>query len=349
MNMYRYPCCLLLLVLCAAACSPPDTAGVYLPDTYPLDLHRQPPGPDLVAWEDDLDTAMARSAESCRPVLALYHGPDRGPGAAGLTSQPLVAEAAEDLFIPLALPADDAYGGAACRIFDAGGQDLVAPATAMEAPGELARMMIEALEDGDGGAPQWLRLVAAETGAGERRMLSLAMFCYWEGEAKLGDLDGVLATRSGMMGDDEVVEVVYDPAVLGFEMLVESARKLDCASAVYAHTAGDLALARGLVGDLAKPAPERARMVADDQVKYALKRTPMARLPLTPLQAARINADIRLGPDPRRWLSPRQLKLLDAVKQLLEEDPDALNDFSPPEKLGFLDDYQLRLEARLSP
>jgi len=347
MNMYRYLYCLLLLVLCTAACSPPDTAEVYLPATYPLDLHRQSPGPDLVAWGDDLDTAMARSAESCRPVLTLYHGPDRGPDAAALTSQPLLAEAAEDLFIPLALPADDANGETACRIFDAGGRDLVAPATVMEAPGELVRMMIGALEDGDGEAPQWLRLVMAETGAGERRMLSLAMFCYWEGEAKLGDLDGVLATRSGMMGEDEVVEVVYDPAVLGFETLVESARKMDCASAVYAHTAGDLALARDLVGDLAKPAPERARMVADDQVKYALKRTPMARLPLTPLQAARINADIRLGPDPRRWLSPRQLKLLDAVKQLLEEDPDALNDFSPPEKPGLLADYQSRLEDHL--
>ena len=349
MNMHKLLSWLLLplLALCPAACSAPDTAEVFLPDTYPLDLEHQPSGPDLAAWGDDLEAVLALSAESCCPVLVLYRGPDRGPGAGGLSAQPLMAEAVEDLFVPLVLPADRAEDGVDARVFDAEGRDLVPPAAVVETPGELALMMVGALEAGEGQAPEWLRLVAAENGAGERRMLSLAMFCYWEGEAKLGDLMGVLATRSGMMGDDEVVEVVYDPEVLGFETLVESARKMDCASAVYAHTAEDLVLARELVGDAAKPAPDRARMVADDQVKYALKRTPMARLPLTPLQATRINADIRLGPDPRRWLSPRQLKLLDAVKKLLEEDPDALSDFSPPEKLGLLAEYQLRLQDRL--
>ncbi len=339
---------LLLLALCPAACSPPDTAEVLLlPATYPMDLNRLEPGPDLAAWGDDLDAALLRSAESCRPVLALYRELGHGPGACGLTAQPLLAEAAEDLFIPLVLTADRAGDGVRGRVFDAEGRDLVPPLTVVDTPGELARMMIGALDAGEHGAPPWLRLAAAENGAGERRMLSLAMYCFWEGEAKLGDLDGVLATRSGMMGQDEVVEVVYDPAVLGFETLVQSAGKMDCASAVYAHTAGDLALARELVGEKAKPAPERAELVADDQVKYALKRTPMARLPLTPLQASKINADIRLGPDPRRWLSPRQLKLLDEVKLLLENDPDALKDFSPPGKLSLLGDYQSRLEQKM--
>jgi|GEM_PF-1737965 len=337
---------LAIAVAATTVCGPGDVAVVSLPDSYPLDLDHQAPGPDLAAWGDDLDTALARSAESGRPVLALYRDPADGPGAGGLTAQPLLAEAAENLFVPLLLAAGDGEGGA--RVFDAEGHDLVPPAAEVNEPGELAALMVAALEDGGGSAPRWLQLVAAENGAAERRMLTMAMYCYWEGEAKLGNMDGVLATRSGMMGEDEVVEVVYDPEALGFETLVARAREMDCATSVYAHTAGDLARARELVGGDAKPAPERAGMIDERQVKYALRRTPMAHLPLTPLQAAKINADIRLGPDPARWLSPRQLDLLDRVKACLAENPDGLDTFLPPGKLSLLADYEARLRHRLA-
>ena len=87
--------------------------------------------------------------------------------------------------------------------------------------------------------------------------------------------------------------------------------------------------------------------VGDGEVKYALKRTPMARLPLTPMQAAKINADIRLEKNPRRWLSPRQLKLLDVVERVLETNPQALGGFMPSEDPSQLAAYQARLEKRL--
>ncbi len=333
-----------LLALWPGACSSLDSGEASrLTDSYPMELGIQASGPDLVAWGDDLDEALTLASKHRRPVLALY----RDAGAGGLTAQPLMAEAAEDLFIPLLLPAEAAGDGSACRILDAGGRDLVSPSTEMETPGELALLMVDGLEAGGGRVPVWFRLVAEENGAEERAMITLAMFCFWEGEAKLGDLDGVLATRSGMMGQDEVVEVVYDPGEIGFKRLVESAKEMECASAVYAHTTGDLDQARDLVGDLAKPAPARAEPVDDDQVKYALKRTPMARLPLTPMQATKINADIRLEANPRRWLSPRQLKLLNAVEGALKANPESLGGFMPPEKLSLLAEYQFRLMKRL--
>jgi len=350
MFVHRHPALLLLLLtlLGPAACSPPDTAELLLPDTYPLAVVDEPFGPDLAVWGTELDAALALSADKGRPVMALYLDSGVAPGAGGLTAQPLIAEAAEDLFIPLLLPASPALGGAGLRFFDATGCDLVPPAPVPDGPGPLAVGMVGALEAGHQEVPEWFRLAAAENGAEERRMLTLAMYCYWEGEAKLGSLDGVLATRSGMMEPDEVVEVIYDPARLDFEHLVGSARQMDCASAVYAHTAGDLARARELVGDVARPAPDRAGLVADDQVKYALKRTSMAHLPLTPLQATKINADIRLEANPRLRLSPRQLEMLEAIDQLLEQTPAALDDFLPPGKLFLLADYQSRLLARLA-
>jgi len=328
-----------LLLSSPLACAPPDTADVLLPEQYPLVAKPENRGPDLAAWGTDLDEALARAAGSGRSVLALYREPE------GLTDQPLVAEAVEDLFVPLVIPAGE--GG--CRVFDADEHDLVPPETAVETPGQLARFMVTALEVDGAEAPRWLRLVTDENNAGERRMLTLAMFCYWEGEAKLGDLDGVLATRSGMMGGDEVVEVVYDPARLDFDRLVDEAGEMDCARTVYAHTAADLSRARELVGDTAAPSPDRAERIEDSEVKYALRRTPLARLPLTPMQATKINADIRLGPDPRRWLSPRQLELLDTVKQLLEQDPNVLDDFLPPDQIHHLADYQARLFEALTP
>ncbi len=350
MFVRRYSATLLLLLalLGPVACSPPDTAELGLPDTYPLVVGDEPWGPDLAVWETDLDAALALSADNGRPVMALYLEAGTASGAGGLTAQPLIAEAAEDLFIPVLLPSDPAHGEAGLRFVDATGHDLVPPIPVPDGPGTLALGMMRALEAGQGKVPEWFRLAAAENGAEERRMLTLAMFCYWEGEAKLGNLDGVLATRSGMMEFDEVVEVIYDPAQLDFEQLVGSARQLDCASAVYAHTAADLVRARELVGDAALPAPDRAGLVEEKQVKYALKRTSMARLPITPLQQTRINADIRLEANPRLRLSPRQVEMLKAIDQLLKQNSTALDDFSPPDKLSLLADYQSRLLARLA-
>jgi hypothetical protein len=331
----------LLLLLFAVACTqPPDVADVVdvdLPDDYPLDAAPETRGPDLARWVVDFDEALLLSAERSRPVLALYREP------AGITDQPLMAEAVEDLFVPLVLPA----GNGGCRVFDAAGLDLIPPEETVETPGQLAALMVRALETDGGEAPGWLRLVAEELGDAERRMMTLTMYCYWEGEAKLGNLDGVLATRSGYMGEDEVVEVVYDADRLGFDELVGKAKELDCDDRFYVHTAADYDRARELVGRKAAPAPERAEAIEFTEVKYALRRTPMGRLPLTPLQGTKMNADIRFETDPRRWLSPRQLAMLDDVKQLLAENPNALDDFLPPDQPRQLADYQARLLEKL--
>ena len=39
-----------------------------------------------------------------------------------------------------------------------------------------------------------------------------SMYCYWTGEAAVGQVPGVVSTRIGSLGGNEVVEVEYDPA-----------------------------------------------------------------------------------------------------------------------------------------
>jgi hypothetical protein len=39
-----------------------------------------------------------------------------------------------------------------------------------------------------------------------------SMYCYWTGEATVGQVPGVVRTRIGSLGGNEVVEVEYDPA-----------------------------------------------------------------------------------------------------------------------------------------
>ena len=55
----------------------------------------------------------------------------------------------------------------------------------------------------------------AEGPAGDRgegiESATFSMYCYWTGEATLGRVDGVVASRIGHWGGKEIVQVDYDP------------------------------------------------------------------------------------------------------------------------------------------
>ena len=56
-----------------------------------------------------------------------------------------------------------------------------------------------------GGAPAAAEADSVETA-------TFAMYCYWTGEATVGRVDGVVATRIGFRAGKEIIEVDYDPA-----------------------------------------------------------------------------------------------------------------------------------------
>ena len=59
-------------------------------------------------------------------------------------------------------------------------------------------------------------------GARAHETATFSMYCYWTGEATLGRVDGVLASRIGHWGGSEIVQVDYDPERTDVPALVEA-------------------------------------------------------------------------------------------------------------------------------
>ncbi len=214
----------------------------------------------------------------------------------------------------------------------------------------VARRMAEALRAAGRVVPSYLDLMVQETIGDDvparRERTTFAMFCYWEGEAQLGRLDGVTRTRACWVDGREAVEVEFDPTVIGYDTLLASARRTQCADVAYAHTDEQLAIARAK-GPETTRLEGRARDASERDRKFALGRTEAAHLPLTPMQATRVNAALRLGGDVRQWMSPRQLRLLGRIRRAVAADPEALDGLRRPDSVAELAAYERKLLERL--
>lgn len=120
----------------------------------------------------------------------------------------------------------------------------------------------------------------------------------------------MIATRAGWLEKHEVTEVWFDPTVLPFEKLLAHAERTDCARALWVTTDAH-----------AKVAPKAQRLHAepkpDKEPKYYLLLTPWKHVPMTPRQAAVVNARLRPGGpgvSDDAPLSPRQHALFAEVK-----------------------------------
>ena len=122
-----------------------------------------------------------------------------------------------------------------------------------------------------------------------------------------------------------MVEVAYDPSRISPQTLVEKAGQLDFR--------------------LTSRPPARNAKPSDR--KFALRRTELRYLPLTPMQATKVNADLRLGREATRWLSPRQMEILTAIRSALKDDAGVLTALKPADSLEGLTAYQDKLTARL--
>jgi hypothetical protein len=100
----------------------------------------------------------------------------------------------------------------------------------------------------------------------------------------------VVQTRSGFVGDREVVEVLYDPKILKLADLRKGAESQDLSATLSA-----------------------AHILRyDTQPKYYLQANELKYLPMTELQASRVNASLQS--DWRVYLSPKQLVLLELIE-----------------------------------
>ena len=122
----------------------------------------------------------------------------------------------------------------------------------------------------------------------------------------MGLLDGVLETKPGWIGKMEVVEVTFDPQTTSIAELAKRADSCECALKVFTRTDNQQEAAHKLLGERAVRSDEATRV---DDDKYYTSRTPLANLPMTPLQATRVNERVGAKKDPADLLAPSQLRL----------------------------------------
>ncbi len=262
-----------------------------------------------IAWRRDFDRALADAKQHGKPVFLLFQ---EIPGCATCTGfgkdvleHALLKEAIETEFVSVLVrnnvegPEDairrryeePAWNNPVVRFVDGDGEDLLPRKDGVWDAHGIARRMVETLQKAKRPVPGYLEVALCET-APKTATAVFRMHCFWEGEAVLGALDGVVATRSLWRGQAEVVEVTFRPDVITEQRLTEHAQAKSC---------------EPVEADGLRPAK------ASDQ-QHALGGTVYARLDLTPMQRTKLHAALTLGTDADRWLTPTQRAKLAALR-----------------------------------
>jgi hypothetical protein len=235
------------------------------------------------------------------------------------------------------------------RYLDSNGKDLIPREDGIWTTEETVARMLAALKAAKRDVPDYFQAFVSSH-RDSLQKATFAMHCYWEGEAKLGAIEGVYSTRSGWKGDLEVVTLQYDPSLVEYKRLVEIAQSFDCASKVFTHSDEQLAIAQKIVGEdaVALKSDESVRNAKASDQKYFLLQSPLRHLPLIEVQATKINAALQSKQACDVWLSPRQKKWLKRIIAATEQDKNALDGFQYPPRLSGLAKYTAELTAKLA-
>ena len=277
-----------------------------------------------VGWDRDFDAALLAARSAHKPVFVLFQ---EVPGCQTcvsfgeqVLSNPLLVEAIETEFVPLLVynnrPGKDAeilqqyeepaWNNPVVRFLDAEGKDLVPRRDGLWTPHAIGARMITVLEQFEKPVPAYLRQAVDELRPHVVRQATFSMYCFWSGEACLGQIPGLLGSRVGFVDGREAVEVQYDPNELPYATLLKEAHRRDCADAVFSQDAEEERIARSIFGSRVQPRQSAFRLAPESDQKHALQRTRLRSLDLTPRQALLSNAAVAAGASPVSLLSPRQ-------------------------------------------
>lgn len=318
-------------------------AGTYLFADIP-GLIPQPEELGAVSWIRDYDKAISKSEASQKPILILFQevpgcSTCRGYGN-DVLSHPLIVEAIETLFVPLAIHNnkggkdkqvlesfnEPSWNNPVVRIVDHNRKALVPRINGKYDQYSLVSGMVTALHTARRPVPEYLQLLAEHLaiGATQHRTdkktkpqeATFGMYCFWTGEAKLGSLPGVVSSEPGFMDGSEVVSVTFNPAIISYAELLKTATDQQAFDRIFVHDQNQQKIASKIVqNQQIKPAK---RFRPDHQPKYYLLNTTYRFLPMLPNQASRVNTALRSKANPDKYLSPRQL----AAFAYLKKNPD---------------------------
>lgn len=268
-----------------------------------------------VRWMRDYQKAISLAKKDKKDVLILFQ---EVPGCAtcrnyghNVLSHPLMVEAIENLFIPLAifnnkggkdreilmLYDEPTWNNPVVRIINGHGENVVQRISNDYSALTLCRRMKEALIQRNVQIPEYFKLLEQELASMQTNSVSekyYKMYCFWSGEKQLGNIDGVLDTEAGFYKFNEVVKVTFDNDVLDENELNEYADSFNYRPVEVS---------------------EQSYKVAANDVHYYLQRSAYRFLPLTEIQQTKINSALGNHQNPDSYLSPKQREWLKIIKQ----------------------------------
>ena len=293
----------------------------------------QPEELGKVKWLRNYEDALTMSNKSDKPVLILFQ---EVPGCAtcrnygnNALSHPLIVEAIETLFVPLAIYnnikgadakvlaefGEPSWNNPVVRVINADKRELTPRLGGDYSPLGLVKAMTNALTVNGSVVPMYLQLLQEELISNSIGVeeATFGMYCFWSGEKELGSMTGVVSTQPGFMDGREVVTVAYNPEIITFETILSEAKKAKCASHVFANDDRQFAKAKKLVHS--DQISEAGKFRLDKEPKYYLSKTDYQYVPMTALQATKANALIGKQQSPNAVLSPRQVELAQFIAQ----------------------------------
>lgn len=277
-----------------------------------------------VNWVRNYDQAIKASEQSGKPIFTLFQ---EVPGCStcrnfgnDVLSHPFIVEMIETYFVPLAIfnnvkghdreilnkYNEPTWNNPVVRIFNSNGKDIVDRNGRGWSELAVVNSIHDALQKNKIHLPEYFKLYRTELvgRSGQVKEANLAMYCFWTGEKELAKIDGIISTEPGFMNGHEVVKIEYNPYVTNLKEIVPIANKAKVADEVYVDENVKLNVPVEKTGSYRK----------DKDDKYYLSRTAYRNVPMTDLQAAKVNSAIGSGQSPDHLLSPRQLEFLNFAK-----------------------------------
>ena len=258
----------------------------------------------------------------------------------GVLAHPLIVEALETLFVCIAPPIarkefEDRYKPSNDRkawyttvtFLNSKCEELIPPigGDTLKLP-VMVDSIVQVLSKLQKSVPAYLKLMQEEqcgrTSIGTNGLVKSNCRCIILGtnecdhaEVEFAKQEGVLATIGGTYLGKRVIRVTYNPKVLSFATLLRIATEQNLADALYYRSQDEKVAAQMETSRLvSKPQiiklEDPSRIISHD-TKRSLRRTVIGKVPLTNLQATRINLLIHQGSfhQATRLLSPRQYQI----------------------------------------
>lgn len=289
-----------------------------------------------VDWMRSYQEALSRAVIEKKPVLILFQ---EVPGCVNCTrfgrevlSHPIIVDAIETLFVPLAIYNNNkgederilekfdepSWNNPVVRIINYDEKEIAPRLNNDFTPSGLTESMLYALRNINKETPPYLELLYDQLIADHASLeqATFSMYCFWKGEAVLGNIDGVLHTKAGFINESEVVQLSYDPTVISFHDLCLQAKQQNCSDIVFYNNEEQKEIAKSIFpGDDQKIYPA-VEINADKQPKYYLFESSLSQIPMFSIQAMKVNSMLRSeNLEMSAYLSPQQIRLFDFIKE----------------------------------